>query len=159
MIHHHVDKRLAGGARVAFVAVFATLAAACTGTDPAQDLGRQWIEALNSRDANRVIGLLAPTATYSDPVTPVPLAISDLRTRLQRDWVAWKDRVYLTRRIVAAKGAVAVEWRMLQTHANGELVPVDGITVLDTRDGRITAVHDYFNAAVYLRFLVPPRPQ
>ena len=153
------QKASAASPRVGFVALLAVLVSACPQTDAGRDLGRQWIEAMNSHDANRVITLLAPTATYSDPATPAPLAIPDFRVRLQRDWAAWKDRVYLARRIVPNNGTVVVEWQMLQTHANGEPVPLDGVTVLDTHDGRITAVRDYYNASIYLRFLLPPHPQ
>ncbi len=135
------------------------LLAACRGPDPAQPVARQWIEAMNSHDSDRVISLLAPTATYSDPVTPAPLAIPAFQTRLLQDWAAWKDRVYLARRIAAKDNTVMIEWQMRQTHPNGEVVPIDGVTVLDTHDGRITAARDYYNAAVYLRFLAPPIPK
>jgi ketosteroid isomerase-like protein len=137
----------------------AAVLAACQHTDAGQTLGRDWIEALNSHNANRVISLLAPNATYSDPVTPAPLAIAAFRVRLLRDWAGWKDRVYLARRIIAANGSVVIEWQVRQTNASGEVVPVDGVTVLDTRDGQITAVREYYNAGVYLRFLRPRRQE
>ncbi len=156
VVARRVRKRSFASPCVALTALFQLCLAACNRTDEGQTLGRQWIEALNSHDASRVISLLLPTATYSDPVTPAALPIPDFRARLQLDWAGWGNRVYLARRIIATDGAVIIEWQLRQTHASGEVLPVDGVTVLDTHEGRIAAVRDYYNAAVYLRFFTPP---
>ncbi len=127
----------------------------CRRAEEQPAIGHLWLEALNSHDPEQVAALLAPSATFSDPVTMQPATVAEYRAQLTWNWIAWKDRLYLPRRMISAGdgGRVVVEWQLRQTHASGASVPVDGVTVLDTAGGRITAVREYYDPSVYLPFL------
>jgi ketosteroid isomerase-like protein len=128
---------------------------ACAGNDEA--IGRGWVEALNTRNPENVIRLLAPEATYTNPMMPLPIPTSVLRTALENGWKAFNDRHYFTNRIVASGNSVAIEWHIEQTSPKGRAIPVDGVTVLDIADGRIVAARDYFDPSGYVRNYMQPQ--
>ena len=134
---------------ISVLVLVATTVGACAGRDEA--IGRRWVEALNSRDPDKVIRLLAPQATYTDPISPKPIPPPVLRTALENGWRVFKDRTYFANRILVHKDAVAIEWHIEQTSPSGKALPVDGVTVLDVRDGRIVAVRNYFDPSGYVR--------
>lgn len=134
----------------------ALVACAPRHADPGSEIARKFLDALNTRDPNRVFELLTPDATFSDPLSGSAIPAAVFRGRLQLDASGWKDRVYSARRITSGAGGVTVEWHIQQTHPSGRPVPLDGVTVLDLQDGRIKAVRSYYNALVYVPFLSKP---
>ncbi|MBI3782442.1 MAG: nuclear transport factor 2 family protein [Deltaproteobacteria bacterium] len=129
------------------------LVASCRRTDAAHDLGQKWVDALNSRDPARVAALMASDGTFLDPVTPQPLSVDGFRSRLQIERTVWKEREYRVRQLVANDDRIAIKWELKQRYANDVLFPIEGLTVLDVRDGRVASVRDYYNAALYLGLL------
>lgn len=138
--------------RFACVAVLLVLAG-CSGTNESREVALRWLDALNSQDPDKVLVLLAPTATYVDPTTPVVMTPQTLRPWLRASWDDWKERRYTPGAIVATPESVVIEWRLAQTHVSGTSVPIQGITLIEHKDGRIQHVRDYYNAAMYLQFL------
>ena len=152
--------RNAGAARIAGpllvgASVVLLLLAACDSGSPKHELAQRWLDALNSHNADRVIQMLASNATYAEPPPAAPWTNADLRGRLRLTWSVWKDQVYTAKAVIAAGDLVVIEWHLQQTHPNGKSAPIDGVTVLDVRDSHIQAVHNYYNASIYLQFMKP----
>ena len=131
--------------------------AGCSRAEPGADLGQRWLDALNSHDATQVVALMEPTATYADPTLHQPLAPAALSTWLTQAWSVWKDRVYTPTRMLAVPGAIVIEWHVEQSHPTGKGVPMDGVTVLDVRDGHIHAARSYYDTITFLQFVTPQR--
>jgi len=126
----------------------------CGHKEPGPEPGRAWLDAFNSHNADQVVKLMSPNATYWDPATPQPIAPAALRARLEAEARLWKDRVYTARQILVTQDAIVVEWHLQQTHpSNGEPVPLDGVTVLELRNNLIQAARTYYDPSVYLRFM------
>jgi len=126
---------------------------ACEHGEPNTDLGQDWMDALNSHDPVRIVELLHPTASCKDPLAPESLDPTAYARRLSGEWTVWKDRVYMTKRILAGSNTLVIEWRIQQTHPTGTSVHLDGATILDVHAGRISGVRDYYNTSAYLQFV------
>jgi ketosteroid isomerase-like protein len=136
------------------IVIVATLAG-CSRAEPGNELGQRWLDALNSHDATRVVALMEPTATYADPTLRQPLAPAALSAWLTQAWSVWKDRVYTPTRVLALPGSIVIEWHVEQSHPSGKGVPMDGVTILDLRDGRIHAARSYYDISTFLQFVAP----
>lgn len=139
---------------ISVLVLVAAILGGCAEGDEA--IGRRWVEALNTRNPENVIRLLAPEATYTNPMMPLPIPPSALRTALENGWKVFNDRQYFTNRIAASGSSVAIEWHIEQTSPKGQAVPVDGVTVLDIGDGRIIAAREYFDPSGYVRNYTQP---
>lgn len=142
-----------GWLRIGLVGLLALSLLGCHDTGGSDQLARLWLDALNSHDPERVLQLLEPDATYSEPSFKQPLKPEGLRRWLTQVWSTWKDRVYSPGVVVADPTMVVIEWHIQQTHPNGTAVPLDGITLIEHDRGRIRHVREYYNAAAYLQFL------
>jgi steroid delta-isomerase-like uncharacterized protein len=125
----------------------------CTRSDPQMELAQRWLDALNAHDADAVVRLLQLAATYQEGGMPAPMNVAELRQWLAVSWRAWPDQVYAAKRIVAGDGTLVIEWHVQQTHTSGKALPLDGVTLLDVRDGQIAGVRLYYDRSGYLGFL------
>ena len=139
---------------ISVLVLVATILGACAERD--ETIGRRWVEALNTRNPENVIRLLAPEATYKNPMMPLPIPPSVLRSALENGWKVFNDRQYFTNRIAASGRSVAIEWHIEQTSPKGQAIPVDGVTVLDIGDRRIIAAREYFDTSGYVRNYMQP---
>lgn len=133
--------------------IAAALLGACRGSGASPDLSTAWIDALNSHQVERVSALLAPDASYTDPVTKGPVGRADFAARLAREWRIYHDQVYTVRHVHIAPGATVVEWTVQQTHPTGKHIDLDGVTVLIEDRGSIREVRTFYNPVVFLQFL------
>jgi steroid delta-isomerase-like uncharacterized protein len=148
-----------GRRAVMLTALTLVLAVACGGRreTPLDALAQQWLDALNTHDPQQVLALMSPDATYADPMTPRPLPVAELATHLSRIWDIWRDQVYSATTIVTSERAAAVEWQVQQTHQNGQVLPMQGVFILEIVGGRIQSARSYYNAVPYLQFFAPGR--
>jgi steroid delta-isomerase-like uncharacterized protein len=150
LMTHHI--RTAMGGTMGLV-LGSSLLVGCAHNDPKVELAQRWLDALNAHDADAVIHLLQPAATYQESGMPAPLKVPELRQWLMLSWRAWPDQVYAAKRIVAGDGTLVIEWHVQQTHTSGKALPLDGVTILDVRDGQIAGVQLYYDRTGYLGFL------
>ncbi len=129
--------------------------AGCDGANQSRELAVRWLDAMNGDDPSAVVGLMHPTATYSDPVSRSLLTPQSLGGWLVQGWGNWTERRYTPGAIVAAPGAAVIEWRLTQTHRRGTTVTVDGATLIEHADGKVSHVRNFYNATAYLQFLKP----
>ncbi|MCK6556437.1 nuclear transport factor 2 family protein [Candidatus Binatia bacterium] len=135
------------------LALAACLAVAGCAQDDRNDVGQRWLDALNSHDSEQALRLLDADAELRDPTLMQPLRPVAVRDWLDRSNALWRDRVYTAKRKLSQGDVVAIEWQLQQTHPSGKAVPIDGVTLIEVRDGRIRRVRNYYNAGVYLQFL------
>ena len=123
-------------------------------TDPAS-IAREYLEAFNRRDWNRFKGLFAPEYSYTGgdgakqqgPEAGLAVgqmfatAMSDAKIDIQRIHVAGDTA------IVELTGSGTHDGDFMGIAATGRKVSMPVITVLETRDGKITAEREYMDMA------------
>jgi hypothetical protein len=128
----------------------------CDGSNQSRELAIRWLDAMNGDDPSLLVRMMHPTATYADPMSRDLLTPQSLAAWLAQGWNNWTERRYTPGAIVAAPGAVVIEWRLTQTHRRGTTLTVQGATLIEHADGKVSHVRNFYNATVYLQFLKPP---
>lgn len=126
---------------------------ACQGEPPDDLLASRWLDAMNAHRVEQVLALLDEHVTFSDPGTKTPLDREGLAEHLRMEWSVWKDQVYTATHVHRAADSTVIEWRVQQTHPDGKHMELDGVTVLETKAGRVSALRTYFNPVIFLQFL------
>jgi ketosteroid isomerase-like protein len=129
--------------------------AGCERSDAAEELARQWFDALNSHDTDALVELLEPGATYTDPAPPEAIPPAAVRDRLRLTWSVWKDQVYTPKSIITHGNLASIEWHVQQTNLRGRELQLDGVTILEFHNRRIQHVRNYFDVGPYLLLSKP----
>jgi steroid delta-isomerase-like uncharacterized protein len=123
-------------------------------------LAQQLLDAWNTHDPERVIGLLIEDHLYED----VALAVinhgaAETRQFFEGAYSAFPDLQFTLTGVIVNRETAALEWKMTGTHkgdlpgmpATGKPFSVRGVTVLDIAGDKIRAVRDYWDFATLLR--------
>lgn len=118
----------------------------------AREFASRWLPAWSGGDAERLLAFYAPDAYYSDPVMPNGVTGHDaLRAyfvRLLRKNPAW---AWTQRRSTPMPDGFINFWHA-QIPVGGEIVEVDGVCLVQLREGLI-----YRNEVYFDRSLILPR--
>jgi steroid delta-isomerase-like uncharacterized protein len=128
------------------------------------DIGRQWLDAWNSHDVERVLACLTTNAVYEDlALNVVNRGHDEARQFILAGWAAFPDMRFDMTGAAISGDHGTVEWTMSGTHrgdfpglpATGRSFIVRGVSVLDLAgDGStIQHVRDYWDFATVLRQL------
>ena len=125
-------------------------------------VARDWVDAWNARDVERILACLTVDAVYEDvTLGAVNRSRDEARQFIQGAWAAFPDlRFELTAASVAGEHGTA-EWMMLGTHqgdfaglpATGKTFSVRGASILELAGDKIRHVRDYWDFATVLRQL------
>ncbi|HEX2529325.1 MAG TPA: nuclear transport factor 2 family protein [Geminicoccus sp.] len=116
-----------------------------------------YVAAFSAHDAARATSLLAPDAVYLDVTIGEPQVGRDtIRSTVIDPYLKAVPDLHWEMRgaPIATGGRVAFEWRISGTNsgvwpedvpASGHAFSLDGVSVMDVRDGLITSITDYYD--------------
>ncbi len=114
----------------------------------AENIAKSFIGALNKLEADRdldtIVGLFSEDCEVGNVVT------TDKTIGARDFWTSYRDsfdKVHSTfRNEIIMDGAVALEWKTTGTNGEGHEFEYEGVSILETRDDKITRFHAYFDA-------------
>lgn len=120
------------------------------------ELADRFLAAWNSQDVERVLDCYTEDAAYSDPNTRGPVVGRDaLRRYLTKLFAGW--RMTWTRReahLFAGGGGATVSWRAsFERPTGGPRVEIDGMDLVEVREGRLCRNEVYFDRALLAHLL------
>lgn len=108
---------------------------------------KAWIDSLNSHSLEQVVPLLAPDATYEDPLSggeiPRPFLIYLLLATFHR----FPDAHYELGRVTAERDRLAVEWEATGLSKTANQTHLKGVFVIRLQGNAIASVRGYFDAS------------
>jgi len=125
-------------------------------------LVRDYINAWNSHDFGRILGLFAPGGTYTDPNCSEGVDSERLVRYLSELVSAFPDlRREGSSRTVPGADMVTVEWVMTGTNsgsfrglpATGKEIAVPGVDIVESRAGQIHSIRSYFDSSALFKQL------
>lgn len=125
-------------------------------------MAERFIEALSRLESNRDVETLAALFAEDCDVGNVVAGEKFMGREGAREfWTKYRDtfgdvRSTFRNRIVDGDRA-ALEWATAGTASGGASVNYEGVSILETRDGRITRFHAYFNPEELGRQIAPQR--
>jgi ketosteroid isomerase-like protein len=113
----------------------------------AENTAKIFIDALNKLesdgDLETIIGLFSKDSEVGNVVT------ADKTIGARDFWTSYRDsfdKVHSTfRNEIVMDGAVALEWKTTGTNGEGHEFEYEGVSILETRDDKITRFHAYFD--------------
>jgi limonene-1,2-epoxide hydrolase len=131
--------------------VLFVLLMACAGCraqpEPSHPLrwARAWIDALNSHDLEQVVPLLAPGASYEDPLSGGECSGPFTTFFLLATFRRFPHAHYELARVTADRDHLAVEWEATGLSKTTSQTPLNGVFVIQLRGNAIASVRGYFN--------------
>jgi hypothetical protein len=108
---------------------------------------RAWIDSLNSRRLQEIVPLLAPGATYEDPMSGGARSGPSLGFLLFRNVRRYPHAHYELERVTADKDRLAVEWKATGLSKSTNRPPLSGVFVIQLQGDAIASVRGYFDAS------------
>jgi SnoaL-like protein len=115
-----------------------------------QRWAKAWINSLNSQRLVQVSPLLGDPGTYTDPGSGGPLSGEWLAYYFANQWRVYPQLHYELRQVTGDAETVAVEWQATGFGAQ-HAAPIDGIFILQLRNGMIASVRGYYDVGKILK--------
>ena len=130
------------------------------GRETAEDVARRLVDAWNARILDDFIGLLAPDVEWYDPAMPEPPARGRAAVRAFAEDIlrAFPDFTYEIQPPICGSpdgSRCAIVWRISATHLHafgplgyaptGRRGNIEGVDIIDIRDGRVTRILTAFD--------------
>lgn len=119
-----------------------------------RDVVRRYFEAWNAHDPGRLLALLAPGATYSDPASPGPISGDALRAHVEHLLAAFPDLRFEVGALCADGRTVAASWTARGTNRGpfepgiaptGRSIELPGAEFLEVEGDRIRSVRGVYD--------------
>jgi ketosteroid isomerase-like protein len=98
----------------------------------------------NSRDLEKLRGLLRPEARFYFPKTQPLLGIERILKFLHILFRQYPELVFTTHCTIVQENRAAVHWTNQGKNRRGEPYENEGVTLLEFEDSRITFISDFF---------------
>lgn len=114
------------------------------------DLAKQFVDALYkleaSQDLDSIVALFADDSHTGNVVTSEALhGVEGARTFWQNYRGTFKEVRSTFRNQIVTDGNVALEWTTEGTNGHGKPITYDGVSILETQNGKITRFFAYFD--------------
>lgn len=157
------NRRLSATCRLLLpIAVAALLISACrTPPEPPPRMrwARAWVDAFNSHRLENFGLLLAPAATYEDPVSNGPRSGASLAYHLVARWTKFPTEHYEIERVFGDGNVVVTEWRATGIGVRTKGNPLRGVFLLTVQGDAIAGVRAYYDASGVREVLMAPSIQ
>jgi len=108
---------------------------------------KAWIYSLNSHNQEQVVPLLAPNATYEDPLSGGERSGPSLVYLLMHTFHRFPHAHYELGRVTADRDHLAVEWEATGLSKTTNQTRLNGVFVIRLRGNAIASVRGYFDAS------------
>jgi ketosteroid isomerase-like protein len=110
------------------------------------DLATNFLDAWTSQDVDRVLAVYTEDVVYRDPNTRGDVVGADaMRRYLTKLFAAWQMTWSLREVHVSSDGRGAVLWRASLRRHDGPTVEVEGMDLVELREGRVARNEVYFD--------------
>lgn len=106
---------------------------------------KAWIDSLNRHNLEQVKPLLAPGATYEDPLSGGERSGPFLTFLLLATFHRFPHAHYELERATGDQDSLAVEWRATGLFKGTNQTPLNGVFVIQLQGNAIASVRGYFN--------------
>jgi limonene-1,2-epoxide hydrolase len=108
---------------------------------------KAWINALNSHRLDQVLPLLAPDATYQDPLSRSVLMGRFLNFLLVVNFKQFPHSHYELKRVIADGDYFAAEWEATGLSKTASQKHLNGVFIIRLQGNAIASVRGYFDAS------------